>query len=1107
MKQMNITGWSILLPFFFLLISCHDEMVGNGGILKVEEGIPGMLTLSVGTGDPALHVVTRVSSEEEKNISSLYVFILDMSATGEASSHPILSRKWFPDTQSFSRDGSGNLQVSLPAVSCNSVRIFAVANLNTVNQMSNNKEMLEAFHNAANDIELESITARLDVLKSATDAESGSSSENFALVDRLQGSLLSAGHYTSSADDSPYGNAEQFVLDSDGTAGRLVIKNGMGAIVNGAVRLHHLDARFNFVVKLADGLPSGAYFKLKSWKVKNLHMQSFVHWQESSPCSTTGTEELGGTIKMNGNYIDETFSDDKETSNFTFYAFENRHAPVSPFMSVDAVKKAMGDEGFHWNESSGFTADQAYVLREKKNADGSFKYAPGNAAYVVLVGEYYNPQEMVNGITQQCSATVTYLIHLGYIGNENMEELPASTSPEQPELAKLNDYRILRHSNYTYRVTVGGVDNIRVEADVRGGGTENQPAAEGKVVDSDFDFHADAHYEQRLIRLNLQSVAERMKETDAKYSYTVNTPFTSGPVSVSLIDDGGSDRAIMLDDGWVHFAYLGNDIYGGMSEVLHRRMEETGGYGLPYTYTYDLGPEESSVSNPVQLWGPVTLLQHLKLWINIYNEQIAKGKEVQGREDDPYIVLDGGSYFYLNRYFTVYVDEYYYTQDPVTGTTSNIFWMKFCNAADRTMSIFQRVYDSSDGHSSYTRSGMNIRQHSIQTLYSPGQSGQQLTNRAFGIEHTDEYGGNYNITPDEPMLTASSTSADGLDNTCRGLWDNSRLVVAAIGEFSWKGANAVFPVSDRTSNGGMGWPMQQGSRYVNIAALSRNRDNNRNGKIDLDEIVWYVPAKEQMMHLYVGSFLMDDPIYQARLQKGDKLCYATSTFDTSKGLAILVADKGAALDWMKDGSFSETDRKNCYIRCARNLGIPPEMQANIPYTGDGYAHEGLATVSPTPGSTGVNYILTYNKLNTAALRSYIGTGALGSHTQFQAAARPYRSFITAKQLLYGAGNSSVNWSEARDLCSNYSEQIDRSDKGSWRLPNSCEAMAMLFKFMTTNNLWDDTDGRVMWSCTRYSGSTSSVEYIGVEHGTQEMVSVSGTEAVGYARCVRDNNDE
>lgn len=1089
MKHKNIPIWCMVLPLFFFLLSCHDEMSDNGGgPLKVEEGIPGLLTFPVGSGNPALHVVTRASAEEEKSISSLYVFIIDMTAADATASHPILSRKWFPDTQSLPHDASGHLLVSLPAVSCNAVRIFAVANLNTANQLSNNQEMLDAFHDAANAAELESIIARLDQLNGEAATESQ------AMVDRLQGSLISAGHYSSSPEPSPFQSAEQFALESDQSTDKLIIRTAStGAAATGAIWLHHLDARINFVVKLADGLPEGAYFKLKSWKVKNLQLQSYVHWNASA----SKAEHIGGTSDMNGNYIDETYSGDKVISNFLFYAFENRPAQASLFGSVDAVKVAMEAEGLAFDQSTGFTADKAYALREKKNADGSFKYAPKGAAYVILKGEYYNPKEKIGGIPQQCSATVTYLIHLGYIGEGNMEQPAPGSSSEQQELAKLNDYRLLRNSNYTYTVTVGGVDNIRVEA--RAGGQEKQPAAEGSVIDSDFDFQADSHYEQRLIKLNLQSVAARMNQTGTSYSYTVNTPFTSGPQQVTLRNDGSNDRPNTLDDSWVRFAYLGNDMYGGVSEELHRRMNETGGYGLPYTYTYDLNPSESSASNPVQLWGSVALLQHLKSWINIYNDEIAKGKEIKGSGDDPYIVLDGGSYFYLNRYFTVYVDEYYYSQNPQTGTTSNTLWTSFCNVADRTMSIFQGVDVSADNHSSYTRSGMSIRQRSIQTVYSPGQSGQQLVSRAFGIEHTDEYGGSYHITPDKPMLSSSSTPADGLDNTCRGIWDNMPLVTEALGEFTWKGANSIFPFGDRTSSGGTGQPVNRERRYVNVAALSRNRDNNRNGRIDIDEIVWYVPAKEQMMQLYVGSFLLDDPLYQAKLQKEGNLCYATSTFDASKGLAILMANKGAALDWMKDGTFSGTDRDHCYVRCARNLGTQPEMQTTAPYTGTGYAYDDLASV--TPGQSGT--VITYNKLNTMALRSYIGTGALGSHTQFQAAARPYRSFIVAKQLLYGTGNVLVDYTAARGMCNSYWELADRSDKGTWRLPNSCDAMTMLFRL---NDQWDDTPGRVMWTCTQYSGGTTPI-YIGVDHSKKEMVCVPGTDKVGYVRCVKDNKGD
>lgn len=1100
MKYCNNYTIPVLFSFLFVLLACRDEMpYGNGGPLVVEEGIPGMLTLTVGSVGGASHVVTRATAEEEKNISSLYVFVINVASDDTPSANPILSRKWFPDTESMK--SNGQLKIQIPAVSSNSVRIFAIANLNTVNQLSNNEEILNKLHSVTNAEELDQLVARLDMIEDATDP----SSTKKALVDRLQGSLLSSGHYSTSNNDSPYAKEELFALDKDISTDKLIIKNKeTGSAANGSIRLHHLDARFNFVVKLADGLPPGAYFKLKSWKVKNLHLQSFVHWQEAALGS--GSDEHGGTADMNGNYIDETISADnadKVTSSFTFYAFENRHSDA-PFADVAAVKEAMKTEGLTLQDGSNFTADQAYVLREKKNADGSFKYAPANAAYVILKGEYYNPKETVGGITQQCSATVTYLIHLGYIGEDNMETAASgSSSSEEKALVKLNDYRILRNSNYTYTVTVGGVDNIRVEANNNG---ENQPGAEGSVVDSDFDFQADAHYEQRQILLDLRSVAARMTQTNAGYSYTVNTPFTSGSVLVTVRNDGSSDRPIALDDKWVRFAYLGNDVFGNIPDILHSRIAEGAGYGLPYTYTYDVDPGESSAGNPIQLWSPVSLLQHLKSWIDIYNT--VKDKDVEG-DVDPYIQLDDGSYFYLLRYFTVYVDEYYYTRNPVTGTTSNTLWTSFCNADDRTMSIFQGVYDSADKHSHYTRSGLNIRQRSIQTQYSTGQSGQQLANRAYGIEHTDEYGGSYNITPDYPMLSTSSTPADGLDNTCRGLFDNKRLVTNVMGEFSWVAANAIFPLRARTSNGGSGIPAQWESRYVNVAALSRNRDNNRDGEIDLDEIVWYVLSEEQMMHLYVSSFLMEDPLYQTQLWKGDNLCYASSTYDTSKGLAIQVAGKGPVVAWMKKGddSVSETDRKNCYVRCARNLGTPPAMQGTKPYTGTNYAHEGFASILPDPGAVDVNYTFTYNKLNTDALRSYIGVGALGSHTLFQAAARPYHSFITAKQLLYGDDGSPVDWNTARNICNGYSELIDRSDKGTWRLPNSCEAMAMFFKFAATDQLWDNTSGRVMWSCTQYGGGTSSGEYIGVDHSKKEMVCVSGINSAGYVRCIRDNYDE
>ena len=73
MKYKDIPVWSIILSFFFIFASCRDEMAGKGGVLEVEEGIPGTLTLSVTSGNPALHVVTRKRNISHRSMSLFWI--------------------------------------------------------------------------------------------------------------------------------------------------------------------------------------------------------------------------------------------------------------------------------------------------------------------------------------------------------------------------------------------------------------------------------------------------------------------------------------------------------------------------------------------------------------------------------------------------------------------------------------------------------------------------------------------------------------------------------------------------------------------------------------------------------------------------------------------------------------------------------------------------------------------------------------------------------------------------------------------------------------------------------------------------------------------------
>lgn len=45
--------------------------------------------------------------------------------------------------------------------------------------------------------------------------------------------------------------------------------------------------------------------------------------------------------------------------------------------------------------------------------------------------------------------------------------------------------------------------------------------------------------------------------------------------------------------------------------------------------------------------------------------------------------------------------------------------------------------------------------------------------------------------------------------------------------------------------------------------LSRNRDENGDGTITLDEVKWYVPSSEQLMGMYLGAKSLPSPLFDA----------------------------------------------------------------------------------------------------------------------------------------------------------------------------------------------------------------------------------------------------
>lgn len=122
---------------------------------------------------------------------------------------------------------------------------------------------------------------------------------------------------------------------------------------------------------------------------------------------------------------------------------------------------------------------------------------------------------------------------------------------------------------------------------------------------------------------------------------------------------------------------------------------------------------------------------------------------------------------------------------------------------------------------------------------------------------------------------------------------------------------------------GTTWPSVDQMKTFYAACMSRNRDENGNGRIDDGEMKWYLPAINQ----YIGMWIGADALQEARLytlnQASSEWRYVSNSYDNSRGDQwILWGDEGSSTGMKSAGGAASYQ-----LRCIRNIGNP---------TGDGY---------------------------------------------------------------------------------------------------------------------------------------------------------------------------
>lgn len=552
---------------------------------------------------------------------------------------------------------------------------------------------------------------------------------------------------------------------------------------------------------------------------------------------------------------------------------------------------------------------------------------------------------------------------------------------------KFNEFSLRRDYHYQYTVTVNGVNDIVVEVKGEDGTSnpqEKNPAVEGIVFEGGARVQLDAHYEQVEMKLMKNKISEGV------YIYA-KTPF--GNVSCKY---------------------------------------------LPSTRKLD----PNHKNQPASIEEAKKLLQ----WIE-FKKQGGKGSLALYGGNDRMDVFAALDHAYENQmgYYTCFVDEYYYTTNPVDG--SSIALSDFINAEDRTFSLGSDIQYSADKQSAVATAVYVLQQHSIACFYNL----ENQTVAKYGVELTDEIGG----LPYGSPAGESSDAKNGRGNTITEIGNNT-------GAVNW--AENGFLLDDTDSKLEAGKKrLTTGTEWACLACLTRNRDFNGDSKITDDELRWYTPARDQMLGLWIG-----EPALPA---KAALYPYSTEGMerpnDATQSLYPIFTstygDNGIdRVIWAEEGCTFGSDhaaQNGGYVRAVRNLGATPSKTSYETPAQPYYQYDKSTRTIEVFLTDNALRSFSYHELAPHHERSVVNR----PYKKFQVATRPYTEEATATCNYSHSGDASIKYQKLQTtnatqaktatttIAANYkgNGEANFNTTAVWRLPNQRELALMIVAMGTT----------------------------------------------------------
>lgn len=648
---------------------------------------------------------------------------------------------------------------------------------------------------------------------------------------------------------------------------------------------------------------------------------------------------------------------------------------------------------------------------------GLWEYAPELATYMIIKGELKMVIDPGSTSEQHLIADVTYYVHLGDFAKDK------------------DNYDINRNTHYKYTINIKGVENIEVEVDTSNdnqpGITENQPGAMGHLYEAEEDIYTfDAHFGQRVYTIRAMDV-----DTD-NMTWYVRTPF--GREGIPLKDSSGKEIYNDLDYKWVEFML--NDKIPGSNVYSDGNMHY---------------PADKS-----RLMTVIDMLSQIRTEVIAWREN---------RES----LFDDNS----EMKFTIFVNEFYYEENPMNPNDPDILWKKFVNQPNRLMHILCKNNRSADNESSVTGSILTIRQHSIQTPYNIGLERTDL-NEAWGCETKDETENRaWFYHPDERLESLSDVHkpAHTADNTSLtdGLYNTACLINLVSGTGNSKTVNANLRWDTFIDYSGRDVKLKE--QYVSglYSTLLRNRDLDGDGIIDPEELRWYIASLDQLCGLFIGDqgLSTDAQLYPIEASREPNTPVSGGTFNgvfpwrlhvvsstawlqtTGNVPTIVWAEEGAStgeyqVHWGKPG-YSP-------VRCVRNLGMQSATASDICIAGSNYPEDLLVNVERPSGTITKNSVYRFDmrNMNKESLRAYYTTHELVPDNEYSSLARVYDGFETGTLQQYTTINPSYNVLKA-ELETGGSPSPD-----GYRVPNLREGVIMHL-YCDNATWWDNNRGTLV----------------------------------------------